>query len=130
MTTYFPDLPPRFRVSHWHGDIMVVRMTKDFIVNSSKGTIIVPQGFFSDGLSIPRAFWSLVGPSTGRGFAAGLPHDLLYTQEGSAMYPHLTRKDADDIFLEALYHLGVSWPKRHAMHLAVRSAGWRSYKKR
>jgi hypothetical protein len=130
MSAYFPYMPPRFQVSHWHGDSMIVRVTKPFHANTSYGPITVPVDFLSDGMSIPRFAWPLVGPTTGRGFAGGLVHDFLYAKASDAHYRDITRAEADEIFLECLYHLGVSWPKRHAMHLAVRSVGWRSYKRR
>jgi hypothetical protein len=130
MKSPFNHLPPFFRVAYWRGDDIVIEVTKHFSFTSSYGTITVPIGFHSDGLSIPRIAWPLVGPATGKGFAAGLIHDFLYSQASNLRYPDFTRAEADAIFLECLYHLGVSWPKRHAMHLAVRSFGWQFYKKK
>lgn len=80
----------------------------------------VPKGFITDGASIPRIFWSLIGsPFTGLYRRAALIHDYFY-------YTKLTpRWYADKIFLECMKDLGVSYWKRWAMWAAVRAgAGW------
>jgi hypothetical protein len=128
MNEHFPD-PIRFRVSHWRGDSMVVVLEHYVRVLTSLGWVTIPTGFLSDGMSIPGFAWSIVGPSTGRGFYAGLLHDYLYSKASNGHFT-VSRKVADDLFLEALYHLGVPWHKRHAMHAAVRMFGGKSYKAR
>ena len=79
----------------------------------------VPIGFITDGASIPKIFWSLVGsPFTGLYRRAALIHDYFYhTQK-------VTRQYADKIFLEAMKYLKVSWLKRCLMWSAVRTNGW------
>jgi hypothetical protein len=129
MNLHFPDAPPQFRVLRWDGDVMVIVLTHHLRCLTSLGWITVPTGFHSDGLSIPQFAWSVVGPSTGCAFVAGLLHDFLYSK-ASDVYFKVDRKTADELFLEAMYHLGVPWHKRHAMHAAVRLAGWKSFKKK
>lgn len=87
-------------------------------------THIVPIGFITDGASIPKIFWSLVGsPFTGLYRRAALIHDYLYfTQTTKRSY-------ADKVFLEAMKVLGVSWWKRRLMWVAVRVGGWRPWNK-
>jgi hypothetical protein len=96
---------------------------------SSHGVITVPRHFLTDGASIPRAFWSIAGPF-GKYFGAALVHDYLYSKDAAKAYPHITRKIADEIFLEGMFNLGVPWYQRNPMHRAVRMFGGRSYRKR
>lgn len=85
----------------------------------------VPAGFLSDGASVPKPFWWLLPPWGSYGQAAVL-HDILC--ETKTLFKEeipyeITRKDADEIFLEAMNHLGVKWYVRYPMFLAVRAWG-------
>jgi hypothetical protein len=93
---------------------------------SSIGPIVVPPGFHTDGASIPRIFWPIMGPH-GDYFESAVIHDFLYSRQSPF---HLTRKQADDIFKEAMFNSGVKWPTRETVYRAVRLAGARSWKKR
>jgi hypothetical protein len=42
----------------------------------------------------------------------------------------LTRPEADEIFKEAMYNLGVGWLTRGTIYTAVRLGGWASYKRK
>jgi len=76
--------------------------------------ITVPAGFESDGASIPRLFWWLIGgPFSGKYRDAAVLHDYL------CKHPDYTRKQADDIFLEAMAELGVALWRRDLMWRAV-----------
>jgi hypothetical protein len=129
MSNYWtePEMPS-FRIHGWIGDDIVVRLEHYVKVPTSKGVITLPTGMLSDGLSIPSLFRPLVGPATGRAFLAGLTHDYLYSKASTASHS-MTRKDADDLFLEIMYNLGIGF-RRNLIYAAVRSFGWRSYKKR
>jgi hypothetical protein len=105
----------------------ILVLTQRFRYRSSVGTIEVPAGFHTDGASIPRAFWSILGPH-GAYFGAAIIHDYLYTQAGEARYL-LDRKEADVIFREAMFNAGVG-AHRNIMYAAVRMFGWRNYLKR
>lgn len=84
--------------------------------------IIVPIGFVTDFASIPRFLWAIVPPWGQHGKAA-VVHDFLYKS-------HLfSRKESDDIFLDAMTVLGVGKFKRTAMWMAVRSFGWYAWHK-
>jgi hypothetical protein len=82
-------------------------------------TLCIAPGFESDGASIPRCLWSLVGPRyAAKTFPAALAHDALYAAE-------LTdRGEADWEFLILLEKMNVSWLRRNAYYSAVRLAGW------
>lgn len=79
-----------------------------------KETFTVPKGFRTDFASIPRSFKWLISPVGLHGKAAVL-HDYL------CEYGYMTRKEADEIFLEAMKVLGVGWLKRTVMYRAVRA---------
>lgn len=78
----------------------------------------IPKGFITDGASIPKFAWSIIGGPLGRYAAAAVVHDYLYHKK---IY---SRSKADAIFLEAMGVLKVPWWKRRTMWLAVRMAGW------
>ncbi len=79
----------------------------------------VPENFISDGASIPRLFWVIIGPPMGGLYdQSAVFHDYLYNQE---LY---TRRRADREFLISMRSEGVSWIKRIVMHRAVRTFGW------
>lgn len=85
---------------------------------SSFGVVTVLPGFSTDGASIPRFFWRLIGcPLRGRYAPAAVIHDSLY-------HSHLTTKHtADLIFYEALLDLGVKGWRSKALFEAVDKFG-------
>lgn len=98
-------------------------LENDFRYVSSLGEIVVPKAFITDGASIPRIFWSILQPF-GPYFKAALIHDFLY----SPMNDKFTRAEADAIFKEAMFNLGIGWIKREAIYRSVRVFGGSSYK--
>jgi hypothetical protein len=70
-------------------------------------------------------FWNILSPF-GTYFPAALIHDYLYSKASSF---HITREQADQIFLDAMDDLGVGWLIRRTIHRAVRLGGWKGYKK-
>jgi hypothetical protein len=97
-----------------------------FRVCTSLGWVTVPIGFVTDGASIPRLFWGILHPY-GSYFPAALLHDYLYSPRSDSY--KFTRKQADLLFFEAMFNLGVPWHWRHIMYKAVRRFGGFSYKK-
>lgn len=114
----------------------------------SEDAIVVPKGFVTDFASVP---WpaSMFIPKDGDYNQAAVTHDFLYFMNDIKMlrdrgvsdadihkkfpfmegYPmrqfnYRTRKQADDIFLEAMGVLGVNGFKKHVMHKAVRGFSW------
>lgn len=97
----------------------------------------VPASFTTDFCSVPRLPFAylLLG---GIAQHAGLMHDALYSA-----FPNIQMRDiteqmpfiysrawADKMFLIGLKKLGVNLIKRQLMYWAVRSHGWRYFKKR
>lgn len=82
----------------------------------------VPAGFTTDFASVPRFLWNIFSPTGSYGKAAVI-HDYLYRT------PHIaTKREADDIFNEAMQALGTGWWTRNTLYRAVRMFGGSSYK--
>lgn len=82
----------------------------------------IPAGFLTDYASIPKAFRNIYEPSGPARFPAIL-HDFLYQRRGYGPY-YKTRKEADDLFLEAMRLVGVDFIQRTTIYNAVRLFGW------
>ena len=98
-----------------------------YIKKKGGDTIVVPAGFITDGASIPRFAWSIIGgPMSGKYVAAAILHDWLYHIQT------FSRKKSDLIFLKAMAVLGVTRLKRKTIYWAVRIGGrwaWNSHKR-
>jgi hypothetical protein len=91
-------------------------------VAQDKSMVTVPIGFVTDLASIPRFLWSL-WPPEGLYTDAAVVHDCCYAQQ------FFTRLRCDQILLEAMEDLGVSWWTRHVIYIGVRIGGWMAWKK-
>ena len=93
----------------------------DIGVEGSGNRIEVPIGFQTDFASVPRPLWWLF-PRWGRYGNAAVIHDFCYWEQKRA------RREADDIFREAMQVLGVAKWKVCLMHRAVRWFGWSAWR--
>jgi hypothetical protein len=94
------------------------RTTEPLSYYGKKEVHILP-GLVTDGASIPRALWRLVGsPFAGRYLAPAIIHDGLYAAEA------LPRRECDALFLEAMQETLVSSWRARTMYWAVRAGGW------
>jgi len=84
-----------------------------------KQRIVVNVPYKTDFASIPRIFWTLIGPPGGLYTEASVIHDYIYTN----LTHRFTKKEADEVFLEAMKELGVGWFRRNIMFAAVRVGG-------
>ena len=84
--------------------------------------IVIPAGFVTDFASIPRIFRA-IHPVNGRHRKAAVVHDYLCRSI------EVKRKDADNVFLEAMKVCGVKGWRSRQMFLAVRIGGWMGGKK-
>ena len=83
-------------------------------------TLTAPAGFITDGASIPRWAWWLIGhPMTGTFQAAAFIHDWLYTSRP------VSRVVCDALFCQILREYGVRPWRAKTMYVAVRIGGWR-----
>lgn len=77
----------------------------------------IPEGFITDLASIPAILRPLFNQNDNSRKAAVL-HDSRYCVKRGL------RKDADNLFLEAMERCGVGFFKRWAMYSGVRAGGW------
>ena len=92
--------------------------TAFFKINDKEVSITIPEGFESDGGTIPRVF----GYFSDLAFRGYFVHDYIYTTN---LYP---RKEADKILKSCLEYEGVSFMDRNLIYLAVRLFGAKHYK--
>lgn len=84
---------------------------------NSDDVIDVPVGFMTDFASVPRPLWWLF-PRWGLYGNAAVIHDYLYWDRSRS------RKESDNIFLEAMQVLEVGFVTRNLLFLGVRVGGW------
>ena len=94
----------------------------------SNEIIIVPKDFISDFASIPKPFIGLI-PKDGKWTIPSILHDYIYSLRGKLPNKTYSRKEADDIFDEAMQVMGVAWWTRKTMYAAVRLFGGFAWKK-
>jgi hypothetical protein len=95
-------------------------LTEPYAARLSGGRLlVVSPGFISDGASIPRVLWPLVGPRYNpKTFAPAFAHDALYAAE------LLPRRECDQEFRRLLIMGGAGYTRAQAYYAAVRSFGW------
>lgn len=95
------------------------RLTRIFLYINPPVYVKVPRGFVTNGASIPKLAWSLIGsPWSGRYARGAVIHDFLYFSQMT------TRYKADRIFYRAMQILGVPFLKRWVMYQSVRLVAW------
>lgn len=102
-----------------------VERSFDYFVGeeNSDFKISVPKDFLTDFASVPRAFWCIFPPD-GQYTQAAVLHDFIYSKRGLLEKRELSRKECDDIFLEAMGVLEVGYITKTTIYLAVRGFGW------
>lgn len=81
----------------------------------------IPNGYLTDGASVPRIFWNII-PPWGKYGQAAIVHDYLceYLEvETPTGKRKITRKECDDILLEAMKVLGVPGGRAWMIHSGV-----------
>lgn len=112
---------------YWHiytdeerGDIIVLATPLRFTFKGVEYEI--PEGYESDGMSVPRFFWRSLSPKiNGKTLRPSIIHDWMYEN-------HIgTRKEADDFYEENLVAKGFGKVKSWLVWLGVRIGGWKHY---
>jgi hypothetical protein len=102
----------------------VWRVVSPFCLRTEIGIVTIRAGFGTDGASIPRLFWRMIGhPMTGDYIGAAVIHDGLYAAKLCG------RPIADRVFYELLLGYGVGMIRAGLMYGAVRAFGglaWRT----
>ena len=99
---------------------LVFQFGYDVGYEGSGDRITVPAGFVTDFASTPPPIWTII-PPWGKYGKAAVIHDYLYQTHKR------TRKQADDIFREAMVVLGVDPVRVFLMYWAVRLFGWAAW---
>jgi hypothetical protein len=101
------------------GDDRLMRLEEDFIFDDDNGIRwIATKGNITDGASIPRAFWSLMGgPLAGKYRRAAVIHDVYCKAQDR---PH---RAVHKMFYEAMLADGVGKIKAKTMYWAVKTFG-------
>lgn len=79
---------------------------------------VVPEGYITDGASVPRIFWSIFPPNRPEYLSAAVLHD--YLTDLAQIGQITTFKEADDAFKNALCELGVAKWKVWVLYVSVR----------
>ena len=103
------------------------RLTGPLTFGTPQGLITVPKNFITDGASAPWMAWSLCPPMGGAHAEAAVLHDYLYSFDsmGSVV---ISRKTADQYFLEGMIDNGTNKARAKAIYLSVRMGGGKSFK--
>jgi hypothetical protein len=102
------------------------KTVEDFIwVSKRMQWVVIPAGFITDFATIPQPL-SKVLRSCGDWDKATLVHDFVYSKKCDMKF---SRKECDDLFLEAMNDCGVGYMTSRAMYLAVRVFGGLYFKK-
>jgi hypothetical protein len=122
MRNQFRDLPTLDPPNKAGGDWTVM---EDWVTPEINGVAIhIRAGMRTDGASIPRIAWRVVGhPLQVPLLGPALGHDALYAGE------LVSQKEADRWFLEAMRRAGIGWLKRNTIWAAVRAGGWAVWRK-
>lgn len=109
--------------AEWLADGTRMRVLERMTYVDPAGRIwTVPVGFVTDGASIPREFWSLIGsPFTGAYRVAAVFHDAAYNSLGAA------KDDADRMLHAACIELGCPRLIADVIYEGVRFGGLDAY---
>jgi len=95
---------------------------KKFQYTNKYYDIIIKKGFITDGATIPRFAWSIVGcPLNGNYVGPSIIHDALYATN------LLSRKESDQLFIDLLKEAGVGYIKRKLFYNVLRVFGYTFY---
>ena len=106
-----------------NGNVFTLR--EDIEIQWNGKTFTIPEGFKSDGASVPRFFWRAVfPPGDNRALRASFAHDYVYR-----MHPEgWTKAEADRMFYDLLTAGGIPWYRAKAAYLGVKLFGGPAWK--
>lgn len=129
------NLPPGGLHCYILPDGVTFVVTRKFKMNTTLGTILIPPGFMTDGPSIPRRLRSVIN-SLGKHFFPAVLHDFWYRVPWSRVAGTwekeivVTKKIADNIFLQEMKDLKVPWWRRRLMWRMVGAFGGSSWREK
>ena len=103
-----------------------IRLDAPLIYEWRKRIFVINAGFISDGASIPKLLWPLLGhPFDWRWRRESVLHDFFYRTQPQGV----RRKDADKIFRKEIRARGLSWIRSWSMYAGLRAGGWVTWRK-
>jgi hypothetical protein len=87
------------------------------------GRFVIPDGFLTDGASVPRPVWALLDASDPDLLYPAFAHDYLYTLQGDLYTRALTRQQCDAVLAEQMEAVGAPRWKIATVYRALRLAG-------
>ena len=121
----FPS-PLHFDNAGMRGGKRCIVVTREFVALTSLGVVRVPAGEISNGGSIPKAAWSIIGCPFDEYLEECVVHDWLYSRRSNDDY---TRAEADFILRELMWNCEVARWKIAAFYAALKCFGWANYKR-
>ena len=101
------------------------KILKDFRCYHKGNLITVKKDFITDGISVPKFAWSLIGPFS-EAFPAALVHDWCF----SPFNKKFGWKESNWMFLELMKEAGVPFVMRWTIYSAVVVGSYPIWKKR
>jgi len=92
------------------------------------GRLVIPNGFLTDGASVPRPVWALLANSDPDLLYPAFAHDYLYTVRGDLLDRALTRQECDAVLAEQMEAVGAPRWKIATVYRALRIAGGPAWK--
>lgn len=103
----------------------IYRLVKPKRITFRGKTFVIPAGFESDGVSVPRFAQPLITPRIDpRSLRAGAAHDYIYRLQPEGW----TRSESDLMFLCFLIEDGLAVPRALTAYTAVRACGWKAWR--
>jgi len=105
------------------------RLLAPFQVYSAvlEAEIVVPEGFVSDGESVPTWLQG-IAPPFGMSKRAAIAHDWLYAKRGfqgtDGLWRSVTRKEADAVYFELVELKGLPAWRSNLRWAVLRCVGW------
>ena len=87
------------------------------------GRFVIPDGFLTDGASVPRPVWALLDNSDPDILYPAFAHDYLYAVQGDLLQRRLTRQQCDAVLAEQMEAVGAPRWKIAAVYRTLRIAG-------
>lgn len=98
-------------------------LTKSYIYESKKGSILVPAGYITNGADIPRIFWSIYPPNSPAYLSAVVIHDYL-CEKARKNKSYTLYKEADEIFYEHLLELEINRFQARLFYITCKFYHW------
>ena len=100
----------------------IIRLLEPIRISVKGREYVVPEGYESEGMSVPRALWSIISPAIdNRTLKSACGHDWLYECHV------VSRKEADQWFRDSLIESRFPMWKAELSYIGVRVFGGSHY---